>query len=183
MIDTPLPLRLRSLHLSDLPAVAAIEQQSFPSPTKEETYRHELRENQLAHYQALILQRASEDEQLLGYAGYWLIAGEVHVISIAIDPRRRGCGLGELLLLNLLNLAYEQQAALVTLEVRESNHVAQELYQKYEFELVGRRKRYYKDTGEDALLMTILLQSNTPYRHFLDQRQKQLYSRLESASF
>ncbi len=183
MIHPPHPLHLRSLDLSDLPAVIAIEQQSFPSPTQEKTYRYELSENQLAHYQALTLLRAGGNEQLLGYAGYWLIADEIHMIIIAIDPQRRGCGLGELLLLNMLNLAYDQQAALVTLEVRDSNRVAQELYQKYGFELVGRRKQYYKDTGEDALLMTILLQSNTPYRHFLDQRQKQLYARLESASF
>ena len=183
MLQPPSPLHLRPLQLSDLAAVVAIEQQSFPTPAKERTYRYELNENKLAHYQALTLRRAGETEQLIGYAGYWLIADEVHISTIAVDPRWRGHGLGELILINIIYLVYEHEAALVTLEVRESNQIAQELYLKYEFEKVGRRRRYYKDTGEDALLMTVHLQSNEPYRRFLAQKEEQLYARLASAPF
>jgi len=183
MFLPPNPLHLRSLRLSDLPAVITIEQNSFPTPTKEKSYRYELSENLLAHYQAATIRRANQEEQLLGYAGYWLIADEVHISIIAVDPQWRGRGLGELLLQNILNLAYEHAAALVTLEVRESNQAAQDLYLKYTFEIVGKRRHYYRDIGEDAILMTIKLQSNHLYRHFLDQKQKQLHARLSSAPF
>jgi len=183
MLQPPYPLHLRPLRLSDLPAVIPIEQQSFPSPTQEKSYRYELRENKLAHYQALTVRRADQDELLLGYAGYWLIADEIHIIIIAVDPQWRGWGLGELLLLNMLDLAYEHVANLVTLEVRESNQVAQDLYKKYAFDIAGRRKHYYRDTGEDALLMTIVLQPDRQYHDFLDQKQKQLYARLASTPF
>jgi ribosomal-protein-alanine N-acetyltransferase len=183
MLQPPYPLHLRPLRLSDLAAVVSIEQHSFPTPTKEKTYQYELSGNKLAHYQALTLRHTKQDEQLLGYAGYWLIAGEIHISTIAVDPKWRGHGLGELILLNILYLAYEHDAALVTLEVRVSNQVAQDLYRKYEFEMVGRRQRYYKDTGEDALLMTINLRSNQQYRRFMDQKQKQLYDGLAGTLF
>ena len=183
MLQPPYPLHLRPLHLSDLPAVVSIEQQSFPTVTQEKSYRYELSENQLAHYQAVTARRTNQDEQILGYAGYWLIADEIHISIIAVDPQWRGCGLGELLLQNILHLAYEHAAALVTLEVRENNQVAQDLYRKYAFDIVGRRRHYYRDTGEDALLMTITLQSNRQYRHFLDRKQKQLHARLAGTPF
>jgi ribosomal-protein-alanine N-acetyltransferase len=183
MLQPPFPLHLRPLHLSDLPAVISIEQQSFPTVTQAKSYRYELSENQLAHYQAVTARRTNQDEQIFGYAGYWLIADEIHISTIAVDPQWRGYGLGELLLQNILHLAYEHAAALVTLEVRENNQVAQDLYQKYAFDIVGRRRRYYRDTGEDALLMTITLQSNRQYRHFLDRKQKQLHTRLAGTSF
>jgi ribosomal-protein-alanine N-acetyltransferase len=87
--------------------------------------------------------------------------------------------LGELLLLNLLFQAYTHLANMVTLEVRQSNRVAQALYRKYRFEEVGTRPRYYRDTGEDALLMTMPA-LNAHYYQFLEERQKALYQRLQS---
>jgi ribosomal-protein-alanine N-acetyltransferase len=163
--------------------VVDIEQQSFPTPTKEKTYRYELTENKLAHYQALTLRQAGKEEQLIGYAGYWLMADEVHISTIAVDPRWRRHGLGELILINIIYLAYEHEAGLVTLEVRAGNRAAQELYLKYKFEMVGRRRRYYKDTGEDALLMTVNLQSNEPYRRFLAEKEEQLRIRLAGTPY
>lgn len=180
MLQPPDPFRLRPLSLSDLPALSSIEQKSFPTPTKEKVYRYELTENKLAHYQALTLKHENQVERLVGFAGFWIIADELHISTIAVDPPQRGLGLGELLLLNILTLAYEHAAALVTLEVRESNQIAQALYQKYAFEFVGRRLRYYRDTGEDALLMTVNLKSNQQYPNFLQGKEKSLFSRLIS---
>jgi [ribosomal protein S18]-alanine N-acetyltransferase len=181
MLKPPPPFRLRPLTLSDLPAVSVLEKQSFPTPTKEKSYQYELTENQLAHYQALLNESDGQFEQLLGYAGYWLIADEIHISTIAVDPQWRGSGLGELLLLNMLTMAYEDEASLVTLEVRENNYGAQALYHKFRFEVVGRRRRYYRDTGEDAILMTVLLKSNPTYQLFLDQRTKELFAQLAGA--
>lgn len=181
MLQPPPPYHLRPLLLSDYPTVALIEQASFPRPMKESAYRYELTENLLAHYQALVSHPGSENERLLGYAGYWVLGDELHISTIASAPDQRGKGLGELLLLNLLYLAYVEQAGLVTLEVREHNLTAQGLYKKYLFEVVGQRPRYYRDTGENALLMTVMLQGNPDFSAFLDEQREMLFARLSSA--
>jgi ribosomal-protein-alanine N-acetyltransferase len=170
------------LTLADLPAVMHIERRSFPSPTQEALYRYELTQNQLAHYQALTRLEEPPQEVLLGYGGYWMIADEMHISIIAVEPTLRGRGLGELLLLNMLQSAFDHNANLITLEVRENNHAAQGLYHKYRFEEVGRRLRYYKDTGEDALLMTVFLDMTPDYAAFLQQRQNALFRELAPAS-
>jgi ribosomal-protein-alanine N-acetyltransferase len=140
--------------VADLPAVMAVDRLSFSTPTQEQVYVNELTDNPLAHYQVLAREEAA-GETIVGYAGFWLIAGEIHVSTIAVAPEERGRGRGEWLLLNLLLLACELEPLLVTLEVRRGNVVAQNLYRKYRFEEVGLRRRYYRDTGEDALLMTV----------------------------
>lgn len=81
--------------------------------------------------------------------------GEAHIATIATHPDWRGRGIGQRILLALLREAQRRQAQTVTLEVRVSNLPAQRLYQKYGFREVGRRKAYYQDNREDALLMTI----------------------------
>ncbi|MCB9430462.1 MAG: ribosomal protein S18-alanine N-acetyltransferase [Ardenticatenaceae bacterium] len=171
----PFPYQLRPLQPADIDAVLAIEDQSFPSAARASFYRHELSENPLAFYQALVT-----GDSLLGYAGYWMMADEAHISILAVDPVWRGKRLGELLLLNLLWLACGQQALLATLEVRRSNVVAQKLYEKYQFEYVGERRRYYRDTGEDALLMTVMLNEGQ-YCQQLEPRRIDLFSHLSSA--
>lgn len=179
MLTPPPPFGLRPLQLSDLDAMLAIERQSFPTPVKASAYTYELTENRLAHYQAL-----TAVTQLIGYAGYWLLGDEVHISIIAVDPAWRGRGLGELLLLNLMALGREQEAALATLEVRESNTVAQKLYAKYRFAVVGRRPRYYRDTGEDAILMTLRFDEDPAgVERMLDHGRGALFARLASEDF
>ena len=94
------------------------------------------------------------DQQILGYAGLWFVAGEAHLTSIAVRESHRHEGLGELLLISAINTALERNAEFVTLEVRASNSVAQALYEKYGFRKVGVRRGYYTDDREDALLMS-----------------------------
>ena len=167
MLIAPEPYQLRPLQLEDLEAVYVIERLSLPTPSKKGVYQHELTQNQLAHYQAL----TGNGRNLIGYSGFWQIADEAHISIIAVHPDWRGQGLGELLLLNLLFVACEQQLASVMLEVRRSNTIAQALYLKYAFEIVGERRRYYSN-GEDALLMTAVLACDT-----LPEKQKHLFSR------
>jgi ribosomal-protein-alanine N-acetyltransferase len=174
MLSPPGPYTLRTMQLTDLAAVLAIDKLAFPSPTRASVYNYELEHNQLAHYQVLV-----QDEVIIGYAGYWLIGDECHISTIATHPDWRGRGLGELLLLNLLFMANDQAAQLVTLEVRESNLTAQALYQKYEFATVGERRRYYKDTGENALIMTREPMDGR-YYHFLLQQKNTLFTRLKN---
>jgi len=167
------------MQMIDLPAVQIIDRLSFPTPARAGLFEHELAQNDIAYYQVLGMGQDGRSSQIIGFSGYWLIADEIHISTIATHPEWRGRGLGELQLLNLLFQAYAHPANMVTLEVRPSNHVAQALYRKYQFEEVGVRPRYYRDTGEDALLMT-MASLNARYHQFLEQQQQTLYRRLQS---
>jgi [ribosomal protein S18]-alanine N-acetyltransferase len=177
LLKPPWPYQIRPLRLSDIEAVQAIEQESFPTPWKASAYQYELTQNQLATYHALTARVADQPAQLIGYSGYWMMAGEAHISTIAVHPDWRGRNLGELLLLNMLFLAAHNEADLVTLEVRPSNTVAQALYEKYRLIQVGERPRYYRDNGEDALLMTVE-PLDKAYRAFLREMREELYTRL-----
>ncbi|MBI2782047.1 MAG: ribosomal protein S18-alanine N-acetyltransferase [Chloroflexi bacterium] len=133
----------------DLPAVHAIEKASFAVPWPSDAYRSELTTNRLASY---IVARA--EDAIVGFAGLWVMVDEAHVTTFAVDPRWRRRGVGERLLLALLDLAVARRAREATLEVRLSNMPARRLYEKYGFRPVGIRPRYYSDNGEDALIMT-----------------------------
>lgn len=169
----PPPYTICDMALSHLNDVLAINRLSFPTMTKRALFEYELSENKLASYRSLF-----EYNCLIGYDGFWVIGDEIHISTIAIHPKWRRRGLGELLLLNLLYIAQSAPVTLVTLEVRASNSNAQELYKKYKFEGVGRRKNYYRDTGEDAILMT-LSPLNAPYQNFLDQMKAPLFAKLK----
>jgi [ribosomal protein S18]-alanine N-acetyltransferase len=173
MLVPPPPYQLRPLALTDLDTVLVIDALTFPTPTKASLFRHELTNNALAHYQALV----GENGRLLGFAGYWLIADEAHISTIAVHPDYQRRGLGELLLLNMLYRQCEQQASLSTLEVRRSNRTAQTLYHKYGYEQVGERRRYYKN-GEDALLLTRYLHRNSDGEAQFGRLRQSLYARL-----
>jgi ribosomal-protein-alanine N-acetyltransferase len=88
-----------------------------------------------------------------GFAGMWTVFDEAHITTIGVDPAYRGRGLGELLLVTLLDEAVRRGANWLTLEVRVSNEVAQRLYRKYGFGIHSTRRRYYSDNGEDAYIM------------------------------
>jgi len=140
--------------LEDLPDVLEIDRVSFPVPWPERSYRFELIENPAA--QLFVAEKADEAEsQVVGFIGYWLIGDEVHISTFAIHPDHRKQGIGESMMVRALRTARSRGAALATLEVRVSNWAAIHLYEKLGFEQVGRRAGYYRDNGEDALLMTL----------------------------
>ena len=91
---------------------------------------------------------------ITGFVGTWYMVDEAHVVAVGVRGEYRGLGIGELLLIGAIEQAIQNRASMVTLEVRVSNHVAQNLYQKYGFEQRGIRKCYYTDNREDALIMT-----------------------------
>ena len=95
----------------------------------------------------------AELRSIVGYAGLWLMTDEAHITTIAVDPDFQGNGIGELLVVALIDRARQIGARWLTLEVRVSNEVAQRLYEKYTFKEMGVRRRYYSDNGEDALVM------------------------------
>ena len=95
------------------------------------------------------------EQFILGFAGLWFMADEAHLANIAVREGYREKGVGEQLLISILELAIEQNARFITLEVRESNKAAQALYRKFGFTEVGTRREYYTDNKEDAILMTV----------------------------
>jgi ribosomal-protein-alanine N-acetyltransferase len=135
--------------IEDLPAVHAIERSSFFVPWPDDAYRNELLTNRLASY---VVARAGPD--VVGFGGLWVMVDEAHITTFAVDPRWRRRGVGEWMLLGLLDRAAERGAREATLEVRLSNMPARRLYEKFGFRPVGIRPRYYSDNGEDALIMT-----------------------------
>lgn len=93
-------------------------------------------------------------ELITGFIGVWMLPDEMHIVTIAVRDSHRRQGIGEMLLIAALDLAREKTQPLVTLEVRVSNDAAIQLYEKYGFEQVGRRTRYYSDNHEDADILT-----------------------------
>ena len=145
----PVALRIEPMTFADIPAVHAIERESFSVPWPDDAYRNELATNRLASY---VVARA--DDVVVGFAGLWVMVDEAHVTTFAVDPRWRRRGVGERILLALLDISVARHAREATLEVRLSNMPARRLYEKYGFRPVGIRPRYYSDNGEDALIMT-----------------------------
>jgi [ribosomal protein S18]-alanine N-acetyltransferase len=175
------PVVIAPMELADVPQVAEIDRLSFPLPWSTTSYRYELTENKAAHFivaaasgleskRGLLarLFQQSAARLIVGYAGYWLVVDEAHIGTIATHPHWRGKGIGELLLVSLLHDALDHGALDAKLEVRVGNEVAQNLYRKYGFEEVGRRKHYYRDNGEDAVLMNTRLEGAVR-EHILDQ--------------
>jgi ribosomal-protein-alanine N-acetyltransferase len=119
---------------------------------------------------------------IIGFAGLWLMVDEAHITTIAIHPDYRGKGLGELELASLVDIAYQIGARWVTLEVRVSNYVAQNLYRKYGFREAGMRHRYYSDNQEDALIMWTEELSSPAYKERFHQLKTALLQRLEAES-
>lgn len=172
---------IEPMQAEDVPEVSEVERQCFTNPWPQSAYRRELRNAQNNSY--IVLRRTDEPasengdmsgeargrlgllpfrrrtavqqhaDQIIGFAGMWVVMDEAHVTTIGVLPEFRGLGLGELLLVTLFSDAMRRGAEWVTLEVRVSNESAQALYHKYGFSRQGVRRRYYSDNGEDAYIM------------------------------
>ncbi|MCA1570438.1 MAG: ribosomal protein S18-alanine N-acetyltransferase [Chloroflexi bacterium] len=138
-----------AMRLDDVAAVHEIEQLSFRTPWPAYAFEQELKGNRLARY---IVARAGD--RLVGFAGIWMMVDEAHVTTFGVHPDWRRQGIGRQLLLSLCEISIAIRARRMTLEVRESNRPAQVLYAAFGFEVLGRRRAYYSDDGEDALVMT-----------------------------
>jgi ribosomal-protein-alanine N-acetyltransferase len=144
----PDEMTIAPMSISDIAEVMRIERQSFSTTWPSDAFYNELNTNKLAHYFV-----GKIGEKAVAYGGIWVIFEDSHVTTIAVDHAFRGRKLGELMLLHLIDRAIERDAAWMTLEVRESNVVAQQLYRKYGFTTVTTRKGYYSDNNENALVM------------------------------
>ena len=146
MTERPPALEIRPLAYSDLPAVAAIERRAFPTPWSIAMF--------VLEDEGVKGQRVSliEKGKLVGYTVCSRYDSVWHVMNVAVEPQLRRQGIASALLRELYARAGDPGAQF-TLEVRRSNHAAIELYQRDGFRIAGRRRRYYQDNGEDALIM------------------------------
>src|SRR3989440_2393468 len=117
---------------------------------------------------------------IIGFAGLWLMVDEAHITTIAMHPDYRRRGLGEFLLVSLIDIAYTIGAKWVTLEVRVSNYAAQNLYRKYGFREAGLRHRYYSDNQEDALIMWTDEIHSPAYKQKFQGLKAELMKKLEA---
>jgi [ribosomal protein S18]-alanine N-acetyltransferase len=145
-------LLFRHMREDDIEQIVNIETLSFATPWSRESFFNELNKNQFATYVVM-----EDDEKIIGYCGMWLIVDEAHITNIAVLPEYRGRKLGDALLAKVIETARDMGAKSMTLEVRVSNHVAQNLYRKYGFKNGGIRKGYYTDNHEDAIVMWVEL--------------------------
>ena len=140
--------QLRDMEDADLSEVLALEVSTFPTPWKEDSFRHEMHDNPYARNFVI---RAA-DATLAGYANIWLLEGELCINNLTVAPAHRRRRLGHGILRYLLESGREGGCRSAVLEVRPSNAAARRLYHAHEFRLLGRRKDYYSD-GEDALVL------------------------------
>jgi len=141
----------------DLDDVLVIERASFSMPWSRGAFLYELEQNRVARCWVM-----RESARLLGYLCLWEVADELHITNIAVHPASRRQGVGRSLLGTVLEEARGRGLRLVVLEVRPSNLEARALYESFGFRVVGRRRGYYYDTGEDALVMEATLAKDTP---------------------
>lgn len=143
------------MRLEDLEQVHAIDVLSFRLPWSERSFRYELTGNQASRLWVAEITDPSGQTVVVGQVAIWLIIDEAHIGTIAIHPDYRRQGIGRKLLAEALLSIEKEGAKQAFLEVRRSNESAQAMYQKFGFEVVGVRPRYYKDNNEDALLLTL----------------------------
>ena len=140
-------ITFRPMTTDDADAIAELEEKSFAMPWSREDFWHEA-QNELAEYIVCEL-----DGKIIAYAGAWVSFNQAEVMSVAVEPSLRGKGIGTILFGKLIEAVKLRGATAITLEVRPSNTAAIKLYESFGLKSVGRRRGYYIDNGEDALIM------------------------------
>ena len=146
-------VQYRRMTIDDVKAVHKIELATFPTPWTLDSFYYEMTENQFAHY----LVAEDENGEIIGFCGIWLVIDAAQITNVAVVQSVRGQGIGETLMREAMRVAEEANMDVMSLEVRVTNTVAQNLYRKLGFQDGGLRKGYYTDNQEDALVMWVNL--------------------------
>jgi [ribosomal protein S18]-alanine N-acetyltransferase len=160
-------LALELMREADVNTVQEIEREIFATPWPRNAYYRELASRASAHYVVLRqdlhpdgpMQRTAGhrtpdfDPTIIGYGGMWRMYDEAHVTTIGVRRDLQHRGYGRVLFAGLVQAAYDMGAKWITLEVRTTNDNAMKMYEAFGFKVIGRRKGYYTDNGEDAIVM------------------------------
>src|SRR5436190_13627974 len=142
----PQPVAVEAMDQDDIDAVLEIERLSFSAPWS----RPAIEEEMARTWARIDVVRDRTDRAVTAFANYWLVADELHILNIATHPRARRQGHATRLLAHMIEVAQKRACRLVTLEVRRSNLIAQQLYRRFAFRAVGVRPHYYAEDQEDA---------------------------------
>jgi len=145
--ETILDITMRDMRADDLPDVLTIERASFPTPWTEGMFLDEMRHPFCYDLVGIV------EGRIVGYISFAIVFDEIHLRNIAVSEDRRRCGVASKLLLCMIEVSSQMGVRYGTLEVRESNRAALELYKRFGFVVKGARPYYYSDTGETALIM------------------------------
>jgi [ribosomal protein S18]-alanine N-acetyltransferase len=148
MIDT---VFYRKMTVADIDGVLKIEEEAFSLPWTRDAFVQEMTTNLHAYY----IVAENDHGQIVGFCGMWMIVDESHITNVAVAEQVKGQGIGEGLLREAIRVAREHEVVLMSLEVRVSNTIAQNLYRKLDFQNGGIRKGYYSDNQENALVMWV----------------------------
>ena len=135
--------------LSFADQILEIEKSSFPVPWSTKAFEAEINKS-ISNFWAII-----SDQKLLAYICFWMFDREIHILNLAVHPKKRNLGLGKILLENVVKTGTAGGVENIWLEVRASNIPALSIYKKFDFVETGRRKGYYSDSREDAIIMTL----------------------------
>jgi [ribosomal protein S18]-alanine N-acetyltransferase len=163
MVQIRQQLTLELMREADIATIQEIEREIFSTPWPRNAYYRELASRSSAHYVVLRQEGVTErparfqgadlDASIVGYGGMWRMYDEAHVTTIGVRHDLQHRGHGRVLFAGLVQAAYDMGAKWVTLEVRTSNENAMHMYEAFGFKVIGRRKGYYTDNGEDAIVM------------------------------
>jgi [ribosomal protein S18]-alanine N-acetyltransferase len=142
-------LEIEEMREDHLPGVLAIEKESFAAPWSKRLFQETIAFPLSINF---VLLSAGK---VIGYTNIYVVRDEAQILNIAIHPRHRGKGCASFLLSHVLDVLKEKEVHQYLLEVREGNEEAIGLYRKYGFQTIGRRKKYYRETNEDALVMEL----------------------------
>lgn len=148
----------------DIADVMAVERAAYTHGWPQTAFERELTQNGMARY---IVLREPDEGRIVAFGGLWLMVDEAHIVTVAVLPELQRRGYGRAVVHGLVTLAARSAMDYATLEVRVSNEAARALYRDYGFYEVGKRKRYYSDNGEDAVIMTTEALANAAYRERL----------------
>jgi [ribosomal protein S18]-alanine N-acetyltransferase len=163
-VDEPVELEITRMRRRHLKGVMAIERQVYPRPWSPNLFLSEMSE---PRNRAYLVARIGKD--VVGYGGVMCYGEEAHVTNIAVDPAHHRRKIGTRLLYELIQESIQMGGRAVSLEVRVTNFGAQRLYAQFGFQIVGKRKNYYQETGEDALVMWV---DNVRSRDFHDYLER-----------
>jgi len=190
---------IRPMQYEDIPQVAQIDREAFPGEwvfRSQAAYKQDLNNPSVRYIVACNKRDVSESEgqaiqkvpwfkrlfsyerhlsvseNIVGFSGFWMMMKEAHIIAIGVKNGYRQLGIGEGLLIATIELAQRLNSNVVTLEVRASNMIAQELYKKYGFQVTGRRVKYYSSDGEDAIIMSTDNIASMSFQASLQQLKK-----------
>ncbi len=143
-------IEVRRMDVKDIAEVVEIDRSSFALPWTERAFRYEVEENAAARCWVTVV-----DHRVAAILVLWMILDEAHIATIATRPEYRRQGLAKQMLVDALRAARDEGARAALLEVRARHTIAQKIYRDLGFAVVGRRPKYYRDNGEDAILMTL----------------------------